>query len=370
VSRRLLPPCLLATALAAAVAAPGALGKEGARSWAEPQIELVVSHGLMAPDRASFDPSAILTQAELARLLPELEALLVAPEGDVQDASEPASAPTPVEDPAAPVSVAELDRALVRALGLGDAAARFQRALRQAGLRPPPRFGSETVARLLGLRVNHPAAKDDLELEPGDPITHAEVAYSLAQILSFASGEVEAVEAASQTFVAPVLDDWQRRVLDVAVRFIGYPYVWGGTSESEQALFGHRKPGGFDCSGYIWRVFKLQRYPGGSGLADVLRGRTTMQLAGEMPRAERISVAGIAPADVLFFGSKGPRSKPKQIDHAAIALGNGWLIQASGYGVAVVPIQDWYAQRFAWARRPLAEAGLEPPVSESSAPGR
>jgi cell wall-associated NlpC family hydrolase len=59
----------------------------------------------------------------------------------------------------------------------------------------------------------------------------------------------------------------------------------------------------------------------------------------------------------MFFG-RGPRSKPAQIDHAAIYLGNGWLVQSSGYGVALAPFDGWYRSSFAWARRPLAEAGL------------
>jgi cell wall-associated NlpC family hydrolase len=42
-----------------------------------------------------------------------------------------------------------------------------------------------------------------------------------------------------------------------------------------------------------------------------------------------------------------------------IYLGGGWFIQSSDQGVALSPLTSaWYAQRFAWARRPLAEAGL------------
>ena len=74
-----------------------------------------------------------------------------------------------------------------------------------------------------------------------------------------------------------------------------------------------------------------------------------------MPRSERIRRDDLQPGDVLFFGV-GPRSKPAQIDHTAIYLGNGWLIESSGQGVSLAPL-DWYAKTFAWARRPLAEAG-------------
>jgi cell wall-associated NlpC family hydrolase len=61
---------------------------------------------------------------------------------------------------------------------------------------------------------------------------------------------------------------------------------------------------------------------------------------------------------VIFFGSAGPKSKPAQVNHMGIYLGNGWFIHSSGYGVAVAQLAGWYVQRFAWGRRPLAEAGL------------
>jgi cell wall-associated NlpC family hydrolase len=94
-------------------------------------------------------------------------------------------------------------------------------------------------------------------------------------------------------------------------------------------------------------------------LKSTIRGRTTYVMSGEVGRSKRIAIDALEPGDVLFFGSKGTRSKPADINHTAIYLGDGWLIQSSGYGVAVAPLEGWYTTRFAWARRPLAEAGLE-----------
>jgi cell wall-associated NlpC family hydrolase len=78
-----------------------------------------------------------------------------------------------------------------------------------------------------------------------------------------------------------------------------------------------------------------------------------------VPRSARIPFGLIEPADLLFFGARGPRSRPGEVGHMGIYLGNGWLIQSSGQGVALAPLSGWYRQRFAWARRPLAEAGLD-----------
>jgi cell wall-associated NlpC family hydrolase len=82
-------------------------------------------------------------------------------------------------------------------------------------------------------------------------------------------------------------------------------------------------------------------------------------MSGEVPASKRVSFASLQPGDVLFFGSKGLRSKPTQVYHAGIYLGGGWMIHSSGQGVALAPIATgYYAMHFAWARRPLAEAGL------------
>src|SRR5207244_2960674 len=99
--------------------------------------------------------------------------------------------------------------------------------------------------------------------------------------------------------------------------FVGLPYIWGGTSEKQETLFGVTSRGGFDCSGFVWRVYKLQKYANAGTLAATLKGRTTMQMSGEAPAAQRIALDDIQPGDVLFFGAKGPKSKPAQIDHAA-----------------------------------------------------
>jgi hypothetical protein len=94
------------------------------------------------------------------------------------------------------------------------------------------------------------------------------------------------------------------------------------------------------------------------GIATTLKGRTTFAMSGEVGPARRIPLPSLKPADVLFWGAHGARSRPAEVDHTGIYLGNGWFIHSSGYGVALAPLEGWYKQRFAWARRPLAEAGL------------
>ena len=321
----------------------------GERSWAQPQIKAVVAAGLLADDVATFAPDKPLTQRALAGAL-DLLAL---------DSEDRATSSYRAIAPGRAVTIRELDAALVGFLGLGDAARAITAQLRTAALSPKAGAGTETVARLLGLRFNHPAARDELELGLGDPATRAEAAYSLARLLALSSWDVEQVQAQAATFMLPELSDWQRTVLRRAVSFIGSPYIWGGTSELPQQPLGKAAPGGFDCSGFVWRVFKLEPFEGASALASVLRGRTTYEMSGEVGQARRIKKAqNLQPGDVLFQGARGPQSKPAQIDHAAIYLGGGWFVHSSGSGTTLHPFEGWYRDRFAWARRPLREAGL------------
>jgi len=333
---------ILLPLLCLALVLPAVAAGSTRTSWAQPQIKVVTSHGLMGGDAATFNPDSPLTQDALAQLIADLTD---------QIAALPAV-------PSAPVTMAGLDSSLVKALGLRDAAAAFALGARSAGLAPPSRFGTEVVARLLGLRTNHPAGQDSLELVPQDNATRAEAAYSAAHILGFSGWETETVTEAATAFELPELTSWQRQILRTAVSLIGYPYVWGGTSEKPQAPLGVQTPGGFDCSGFVWRVYKLQKYAGAPQLSDVIRGRTTMQMSGEVPKTSRVALDELEPGDILFFGSRGAKSKPAQINHAGIYLGDGWFIHSSGYGVAVAKLDGWYASSFAWARNPLIEAGL------------
>ena len=320
------------------------------RSWAEPQIETVVEAGLLADSAEAFKPQKPLTQRALGAAL---ETLSVTP-------LQPVVYRYPVVVPGRAVTIRELDAALVGFLGLGDSARLVAGALRDAGLAPKAGAGTETVARLLGLRFNHPAADDSLELGLNDVATRAEAAYSLARVLALSGAEQERARAATEQLVLPVLAGTQQRLLRRAVSFVGSPYVWGGTSEAPQQLWdGKQLPGGFDCSGLVWRVFKLEPFAGASALASVLRGRSTYEMSGEVPPAQRIKrLENLQPGDVIFQGANGLKSKPAQVDHAGIYLGGGWFIHASGNGTTLHPLVGWYRDRFAWARRPLREAGL------------
>jgi len=333
---------LLACAFALFVAAgpAGAGAQPSALSWATPQIKAVVDAGLMAPSVAEFRPNDPLTTGELSAVLASL--------GFV-------SAPADLDRP---VTIRELNAQLVTAAGLRPQAREIRLRATYAGLTPKSWLGTETIARMLGLRLNHLMAHDERELQLAQHATRAEAAYSLARLLSLEQREVDAAVSATSTLVFPVLEPLQQSVLRRALRFVGSPYVWAGTSERQQRLGARTLPGGFDCSGLVWRVYKLEPFAEAPGLQNVLAGRTTYAMSGEVARSARIARADLQPGDLVFFGSRGPRSKPSEVGHMGIYVGAGWMVHSSDRGTTLVPMNGWYETRFAWGRRPLAEAGL------------
>jgi len=342
---------LLASALAsgAAVAAPLVVEPQGAAAtlanpagWADKQIRAVVARGAMADSVATFRPDEPITRGELADALAMLGY----------------TSPQPLESDR-PVLIRELDARLVAVLGLSSVSRSIRLAARDAELEPTPYLGTETIARLLGLRVNHPQGQEELELLPGQPATRAEAAYSIARLLELGDWQKQQIAELASWFSFPELTDWQRVVVARALRFVGHPYVWAGFSERPQQLYYGTAPGGFDCSGFVWRVYKAQPFGDAPLLTSTLKGRTTVAMSAEVPRSQRVGLAALRPADVVFFGSRGLKSKPQEIGHMGIYVGGGWFVHSSANGVTLQPLQGGYLTSFAWGRSPLVEAGLE-----------
>jgi cell wall-associated NlpC family hydrolase len=333
---RLVAASVVAVALLSGGAAHGAR-----TSFASAEIATVVGAGLMAPSVEAFRPDDPLTASELAVAVSSL------------------GGPISVADPDAPVALRELDARLVSLTGLRPAAQTIRVAAVDAGLSPRPWLGTETIARMLGFRINHLRDEDEYELQVTQPVTRAEAAYSIAKYLTLDDLQVETAREWGESFTITALSEWQRVVLARALRFVGSPYVWAGTSERPQQLFGKELPGGFDCSGFVWRVYKLQPFAGASGLGRVLVGRTTYAMSGETPRSARIPRGALRPGDIVFFGARGTRSMPSEVGHMGIYVGNDWIVHSSRFGTTLTPMTGWYETTFAWGRSPLVEAGLE-----------
>lgn len=115
-------------------------------------------------------------------------------------------------------------------------------------------------------------------------------------------------------------------VVSLARRFLGVPYRWGGTG-----------PGGFDCSGFLYAVFRR---------LGIELPRTSFEMfrfGRPVPRAR------LQPGDLVFFTTYAPGAS-----HAGIYLGADQFIHASsaGGGVRIDPLtKPYYRSRYLGARR-------------------
>ena len=291
---------LAAPAAGAATLGGGSFGKAGVhtsapppKSWAQPEIRVVVAHGLMAKSVAKFRANDTLTQGELAALVAELT-------------KQPLQTPA---DPTAPVTLTKLDARLVSAIGLSDAAAGFVAGAHADGLTIPARFGTETVARLLGLRTTTRPSRTIWSCSRRRRPRARRPPTPSPRSSGSRAGSSSTSRTPSRPSRSPA-DAWQLRVLNTAVRFIGYPYVWGGTSEHAESPFGVKARAASTARASSGASTSCQKYPGGAALNATIQGRTTYQMSGEVPRSKRIGFAKLAPGDVVFFGSRGPKSTP------------------------------------------------------------
>ncbi len=309
-----------------------------AANWDRSEQRLVVSDAVMSEvgGSAGFGGAASLSAQDESAALAAIAARLQL-------------APLSSSSTTTSLTLVRFDALLVDQLGLGDVAEHVQQVAVAAGLAPPSYFGSEVVARFLDLRYNHPAGEDSLELYPWNPLTRAEAAHSFAAVLGMEGWALEAARETLSSFSLPQYTPDQRRVLRIAVSKIGMPYVWGGTTDNTADGLEH---GGYDCSGFAWRVYKVSGLPWGREI----HGRTAAQQAGEIPKSARIPLQEVQPADLLFFGSAHFDSGATEANviHEGIALSGQWAIHSSDQGVYVLPLDSgWLAQQFAWARRVL-----------------
>lgn len=100
-------------------------------------------------------------------------------------------------------------------------------------------------------------------------------------------------------------------ILKTAYRFMGIPYLWGGTSTK-----------GMDCSGFTKTVYFL------NGI--ILQRDASQQVnTGELVEVKN-GWENLQTGDLLFFGRKSDGEKKEKITHVAIYIGDGDFIHAAG----------------------------------------
>jgi hypothetical protein len=275
--------------------------------------------------------------------------------------------------PDGPVRVWQAQRAMIRAVRLLYPSAdwRMLSKLYPANWRPnpgwrtkaPKYFAFEVAARYLGLHYNHPSSGDRYERVPTDAMRRDQAAYAIDRILHLSSWKVAGLSVFSNVKL-PQMSERQRQIADFALRWTGYPHIYGGEYPTIESPYGRQAHGGFDCSGFVWWVMKMH-----FGYPISAYERTAAQMAaGAQPRITRTK---LLPGDLIFFGPNGARSAAGSIYHTGLYLGNGWFIHSSNGGVSLGSL-DWagwsWHSDFAWGRRVLKDSELRPSPSSTPSP--
>lgn len=112
------------------------------------------------------------------------------------------------------------------------------------------------------------------------------------------------------------------QVVQIAMRYLGVPYRWGGASPST----------GFDCSGFTMYVYAQV------GISLPHSSRAQFGIGQAVPQS------ALQPGDLVFRGNPG-------IHHVGIYIGGGQIISAPQTG-DVVKIGPAFTSHYAGARRP------------------
>ena len=120
-----------------------------------------------------------------------------------------------------------------------------------------------------------------------------------------------------------------QQIADYALQFVGYPYVYGGSS-----------PSGFDCSGFTSYVYRQFGYSLNRSAANQLDNGTP------------VSMSELQPGDLVLFKKAGTGSK--RASHVGLYIGGGQFVHASTstVGVIISNMTDaYYTTGFVGGRR-------------------
>ncbi|MBN2247298.1 MAG: C40 family peptidase [Coriobacteriia bacterium] len=101
-------------------------------------------------------------------------------------------------------------------------------------------------------------------------------------------------------------------IVDVALLYLGVPYVWGGSS-----------PSGFDCSGLVCYVYRQV------GVSLPRTSQSQFRVGQHIPADQ---VDQLQPGDLVFFGTDGD---PSRVHHVGIYIGGGDYVHAPHTGAVV-----------------------------------
>lgn len=150
--------------------------------------------------------------------------------------------------------------------------------------------------------------------------------YTRNTVLTFVAAIVFLLSPIGDKEASAASEITTKEVKEVAQKYLGTPYVYGGTSSK-----------GFDCSGYITTVFKELG-------VTLPRSSASMYEVGDS-----VDQNDLIPGDLVFFNTSG-----SGISHVGVYLGGGKFIHSqTDKGVSISNLNDKYywADRYVGAKR-------------------
>lgn len=165
------------------------------------------------------------------------------------------------------------------------------------------------------------------------PMVQAASVSAPAPVVASAPAPAAAAPAAAPApapvAAAPARDTSHgQAMVNVAMRYLGYPYAWGGAS-----------PGGFDCSGFTAYVAN-QAF--GAKLSHIV--------SDQIGAGTAVSSKDLQPGDLVFFVN----TYEPGLSHVGIYIGGGQMIHAGSENTGVVVSNIWdsyWGPKFYGARR-------------------
>jgi cell wall-associated NlpC family hydrolase len=262
-------------------------------------------------------------------------------------------------EPHALVTARSVHRALILAMGLGATASNLDRLSTDDGhrFRTPTAFGFNLLAMRLGLRYNN-KVDEAQDVTPTDKLRRKQVAWSLYRATTVPDWAVTDLEEQFAGISLPRMGDARRKIVNWGVRYVGFPYIWGGEwglESPEPSAFGSQPGPGFDCSGFSWWVLRHDDGPWDVTPPRPYAGWSLPQrTSAEMARLTKTKLRyrDLLPGDLMFYDGDNDGT----VDHVDVFVGDGWSLD-SGSSVGGVSLiwnrTGWYRDHFVHGRRVL-----------------
>lgn len=153
--------------------------------------------------------------------------------------------------------------------------------------------------------------------------------YIRSDYMAIVADQNNSGQKSTATSTSPIATTFGDKVVNFAMQYVGYDYVYGGAAPSE----------GFDCSGFTYYVYGQLGHP--------ISRTASQQYANN---GQEISKSQVVPGDLLFFSCDGSGG----VSHVGIYIGNNQFVNAENHSAGVCVSQldsSYWSETWCGAKR-------------------